>query len=82
MAKKNYIDLTNLSREDWKELRRLGIGGSDVGAILGKSEFKTPMDVYLSKVRPSEDDDDEQALRAGHGHEGPPVSANVPAPGA
>lgn len=33
------------------EERRLGIGGSDVGALFGLSPFLTAMDVYLSKVK-------------------------------
>lgn len=32
------------------EARRLGIGGSDVAAILGLSPWATPLDVYLSKL--------------------------------
>jgi len=30
--------------------RRLGIGGSDVGAILGLSPWKSPLDVYYEKI--------------------------------
>jgi putative phage-type endonuclease len=36
------------------ETRRHGIGGSDIGAICGLSPYKTPVDVYLSKVEPAE----------------------------
>lgn len=32
------------------EVRAKGIGGSDIAAIMGLSQFKTPLDVYLSKV--------------------------------
>lgn len=38
------------SREQWLAKRRLGIGGSDVAAILGLSRWKTPLDVYLDKT--------------------------------
>ena len=30
--------------------RKKGIGGSDIAAILGLSQFKTALDVYLSKT--------------------------------
>ena len=29
------VDISNLSREDWLEYRKKGIGGSDVAAIMG-----------------------------------------------
>jgi putative phage-type endonuclease len=32
------------------ELRRSGIGGSDIAAILGLSPYATPLDVFRSKV--------------------------------
>lgn len=37
-------------RLDWLRERQKGIGGSDVGAILGVDKFRTPLDVYLSKI--------------------------------
>ena len=44
--------------EDFHAIRRTGIGGSDAGAILGLSPYKTALDVYLEKIGeapPSED---------------------------
>ena len=38
-----------LSREDWLSYRRLGIGGSDVAAIMGISPFATIRDLYNDK---------------------------------
>lgn len=43
-------DITQLSKEAWREERKKGIGGSDVGAILGLNEFKSPFDVYYDKI--------------------------------
>ena len=40
----------SLSREQWLEYRRLGIGGSDVAAITGISPFRTARDVYYDKL--------------------------------
>lgn len=34
---------------EWLEFRRFGIGGSDAAAILGKSPFKTNLDVWEEK---------------------------------
>lgn len=43
-------DITQLSKEAWREERKKGIGGSDVGAILGLSEYKSAFDVYYEKI--------------------------------
>ena len=45
------VDISNLSREDWLEYRKKGIGGSDVAAIMGISPFATiPASVYSNKT--------------------------------
>lgn len=38
------------AREQWLEGRRTGIGGSDAAAVLGVSEWRTPLDVYMDKT--------------------------------
>lgn len=35
--------------EKWVKLRTTGIGGSDVGAIMGLNKYASPLSVYLSK---------------------------------
>lgn len=35
--------------EKWLELRTTGIGGSDVGAIMGLNKYASPLTIYLSK---------------------------------
>lgn len=43
-------DLIEKDQErQWLEDRKKGIGGSDIGAILGISKYKTPIDVYREK---------------------------------
>lgn len=42
---------------EWLELRRSGIGGSDISAILGMNPWTTPVDVYTSKVNPPDAED-------------------------
>lgn len=42
--------MTPEQRAEWLAERRLGLGSSDAPAILGISPWKTPLDVYLSKV--------------------------------
>ncbi|MEU5302243.1 YqaJ viral recombinase family protein [Streptomyces noursei] len=39
-----------LEREAWLSVRRQGIGGSDVAAVLGMSQYTSPIELYLDKV--------------------------------
>lgn len=38
------------AREEWLQHRRAGLGGSDIGAILGLSKYRTPVDVWMEKT--------------------------------
>ena len=49
-----------MPKSEWRELRRMGIGGSDAGAIIGASRYASPLDIYESKVNPQDDLDDSQ----------------------
>lgn len=44
------IHTLNMEKEEWIEWRRSGIGGSDIGSILGFNKYSSPMKVYLSKI--------------------------------
>lgn len=43
-------NVADLSREVWLRFRKQGIGGSDIGALMGFNKYKGPVDVYLDKV--------------------------------
>ena len=53
------------THEDWLELRKTGIGGSDAAAILGVSRFKSPFGVYCDKLGISPPQEDNPVLRIG-----------------
>jgi len=59
--------------DEWLELRRTGIGGSDVAALLGMDPYTSPAEVYLRKRGELPDFPDSPALaraaRWGHLHE-------------
>ena len=40
----------NMEHGEWLNVRKSGIGGSDVAAVLGLSPWKSPLDVYLDKT--------------------------------
>ena len=42
-------DMGSLTDEQFHEIRRSGIGGSDIAAALGLSKWKTPWALYHSK---------------------------------
>ncbi len=44
-----------MDKLEWLKERQCGIGGSDVGAILGVNKYKTPFEVYLEKTEPIEE---------------------------
>lgn len=49
-------------REKWLKERKSYIGGSDIGAIINESKWKTPLDVYLDKI--SEEIDESEPSEA------------------
>lgn len=62
------VKTENLSREEWLEYRRLGIGGSDAAAILGISPWRTARDLYYDKLNvvTADDMDNWVALEVGN----------------
>ena len=36
-------------KEDWLEVRKLGVGGSEVSAILGYNKYRSAIDIYMDK---------------------------------
>lgn len=61
------VDLTGMSRDDWLTLRRTGIGGSDVGAIVGVNRYRSAYEVWLDKTGrlPDRDLSDNDAVHFG-----------------
>jgi putative phage-type endonuclease len=55
------------ARATWLEARRAGIGGSDAAAVLGLDPWRSPLDIWRSKVKPEPPSDDEKFLfKLGH----------------
>lgn len=60
------IHTAGMSREEWLEMRRTGIGGSDAGAVCGLNPYSSPMSVYYDKTaKDVKDDYDNEAMRQG-----------------
>lgn len=58
------ISTKEMTHDEWLEARRIGIGGSDVSAIMGLNAYKSPLSVYLEKIgeSPLEDTTSEAAF--------------------
>lgn len=54
--------------------RRGHIGSSDAAAIIGRDPWRTPADVYWSKVAPTHDAEPNEAMQTGNRLEGPLLS--------
>lgn len=46
-----------MTRAQWLDIRRKGIGGSDVAAIIGANPYKTPLDIFNDKLQLGENED-------------------------
>ena len=54
-----------MSREEWLEVRRKTIGGSDAAAIVGLSSYGSPYTVWANKTGRLPDSEDNEAMRQG-----------------
>ena len=55
----------DMPREEWLELRKKGIGGSDSAAIVGLDRYRSPFDVYADKLGLKPEIPDNEAMRQG-----------------
>ena len=62
MSKRVIAKLENLTKEEWLELRRTGIGGSDCAAALGMSKWKSQLGLWLEKTGQSEDIQESESI--------------------
>lgn len=62
---RKLISTNGLSHEEWLKYRKLGIGGSDAGAICGLNPYASPMSVYFDKTREDITEFDNESMRQG-----------------
>lgn len=55
----------DMPREQWLELRKKGIGGSDAAAIIGLDRWRSAFDVYADKTGLKPEIEDNEAMRQG-----------------
>ena len=45
-----YKEISYKNEDEWLDIRKKGIGGSDAGAIMGKNKYKNIIDVWKDKT--------------------------------
>ncbi|WP_025114395.1 YqaJ viral recombinase family protein [Lysinibacillus fusiformis] len=60
------ITTADMSRDEWLDARRAGIGGSDVGAIMGFNQYKSAYQVFLEKTGQYHEEIDNEAVYFGN----------------
>lgn len=55
-----------MGREEWLQLRKSGIGGSDAGAVCGLHPYSSPLKVYYDKINDKTETLENEAIRQGH----------------
>lgn len=64
MAKK-ITNIKDMPREEWLELRRNSIGGSDAASAIGVSPWKSPLELYCEKMGLIPDKETNETMRRG-----------------
>ena len=60
-----FAEKANITDEEWRALRRKGIGGSDAGTICGLNRFSSLLALYADKKGLIPDKEDNEAMRLG-----------------
>ena len=60
-----YTSTKNMTRAEWLEARRKGIGGSDASAIMGQNQWASPLSVYMDKRGIAPEKEESEAMRQG-----------------
>lgn len=59
------VPTLGLDKTAWLEYRKLGIGGSDAGAVCGMNPYRTAIEVYQDKTSKEIEEFDNEAMRQG-----------------
>ena len=62
---KKLVSTKELPIEQWLKYRKLGIGGSDAGAVCGLNPYRTAIQVYQDKISEDTAQIDNEAMRQG-----------------
>lgn len=59
------VSTKEMSRADWLAYRQNGIGGSEVGVVLGLSQYKSSLELFYEKIQPTPQAEENEAMHWG-----------------
>ncbi|MFJ9462123.1 YqaJ viral recombinase family nuclease [Viridibacillus arvi] len=62
----SFANTAEMSRSEWLDVRRSGIGGSDAAVILGFNKWKSPFQLYLEKTGDYKEEPDNEFIYWGN----------------
>ncbi|MFE6167039.1 YqaJ viral recombinase family protein [Viridibacillus arvi] len=62
----SFANTAEMSRGEWLDVRRSGIGGSDAAVILGFNKWKSPFQLYLEKTGDYKEESDNEFIYWGN----------------
>ena len=62
---KKIINVRDISRDEWLEIRRNSIGGSDAASACGMSPWKSPLELWCEKMGMIPDKETNESMRRG-----------------
>ena len=62
---RRLVSTINLPKEEWLQYRKMGITGTDAGAITGMNPYSSAFSVYQDKISSDIEDVDNEAMRQG-----------------
>ncbi len=66
---RRLVSTLDLSKEDWLKYRKMGITGTDAGAITGMNPYRSAFQVFMDKTTSDVEDFDNEAMRQGRDFE-------------
>lgn len=62
---KRLVDVNKISHEEWLKYRKMGITGTDAGAIVGMNPYKSALQVFVDKTTDTIEIFDNEAMKQG-----------------
>lgn len=62
---RKLVKTTDISREQWLEYRRTGLGGSDAAVVVGLTPYRSKIELWADKTGRMPETEDNEAMRTG-----------------
>ena len=62
---RKLVKTTDITREEWLEYRRTGLGGSDAAVVMGLTPYRSKIELWADKTGRMPEAEDNEAMRTG-----------------